>query len=85
MTVRIRAFDHTLVGSNADSRQEVMGSNPTACFSKRLRSRQLLLRNAPSKGHHSRYITLFPKGTSSVNSFYELMRRFCEGLDHFLR
>ena len=30
MTVRIRAFDHTLVGSNADSREEVMGSNPTA-------------------------------------------------------
>ena len=25
MTVRIRAFDHTLVGSNADSREEVMG------------------------------------------------------------
>ena len=30
------------------------------------------------KGHHSRYIGLFPKGTSSVNSFYEQMRRFCE-------
>ena len=30
MTVRIRAFDHTLVGSNADSGEEVMGSNPTA-------------------------------------------------------
>ena len=30
MTVRIRAFDHTLVGSNADSREEVIGSNPTA-------------------------------------------------------
>ena len=30
MTVRIRAFDHTLVGSNADSREGVMGSNPTA-------------------------------------------------------
>ena len=30
MTVRIRAFDHTLVGSNAGSREEVMGSNPTA-------------------------------------------------------
>ena len=88
MTVRIRAFDHTLVGSNADSREEVMGSNPTApklFFSNSLRSRQLLLRNAPSKGHHSRYITLFLKGTSSVNSFYEPMRRFCEGLHHFLR
>ena len=65
-----------------------MGSNPTAqelFFSKHLRSRQPPLRNAPSKGHHSRYITLFLKGTSSVNSFYELMRRFCEGLHHFLR
>ena len=30
MTVRIRAFDHTLVGINTDSREEVMGSNPTA-------------------------------------------------------
>ena len=30
MTVRIRAFDHTLVGSIADSREEVMGSSPTA-------------------------------------------------------
>ena len=29
MTVRIRALDRTLVGSNADSREEVMGSNPT--------------------------------------------------------
>ena len=30
MTIRIRAFDHTLVGSNADFREEVMGSSPTA-------------------------------------------------------
>ena len=30
MTVRIRAFDHTLVSSNANSREEVMGSSPTA-------------------------------------------------------
>ena len=30
MTVRIRAFNHTVVGSNAVSREEVMGSNPTA-------------------------------------------------------
>ena len=58
---------------------------PPNCFSKGLRSHQLLLRNDPSKGHHSRYITLSLKGTSSVNSFYELMRRFCEGLHHFLR
>ena len=30
MTVRIRAFDHTLVGNHVYSREEVMGSNPTA-------------------------------------------------------
>ena len=59
-------------------------STPQTLFSKSLRSRQLLLRNAPSKGHHSRYITLFLKGTSSVNSFFELIRKFCDGLQHFL-
>ena len=88
MTVRIRAFDHTLVGNHVYSREEVLGSNPTtpkSLFSKRLRSRQPLSRNAPSKGHHSRYVTLSLKGTNSVNSFYELMRRCCEGLKHFRR
>ena len=30
MTVRIRAFDHTLVGNSMCSQVEVMGSNPTA-------------------------------------------------------
>ena len=48
-------------------------------------ARWRLLRNAPSKGHHSRYITLFFKGTYSVMSFYELMRMFLVGLMHFLR
>ena len=42
-----------------------------------------LLRNAPSKGHHSRYITLFLKGTYSVVSFYELMAMSMAGLMHF--
>ena len=88
MTVRIRAFDHTLVGNHVYSREEVLGSNPTTprlFFPKRLRSREPLLRNAPSKGHHSLYFTLSLKGTNSVNSFYELIRSFCEGLQHFLR
>ena len=48
-------------------------------------ARRRLLRNAPSKGHHSRYITLFFKGTYSVIGFYELMRLFLVSLMHFLR
>ena len=48
-------------------------------------ARWQLLRNAPSKGHHSRYITLFFEGTYSVIGFYELMRVFLVGLMHFLR
>ena len=43
-----------------------------------------LMRNAPSKGHHSRYITLFFKGTYSVIGFYEVMRMFLVSLMHFL-
>ena len=88
MTVRIRAFDHTLVGNHVYSREEVLGSNPTTpkpFFPKGLRSRQPLLRSALSKGHDSRYITLSLKGTYSVRSFYELKRMFWIGLQHFLR
>ena len=48
-------------------------------------ARWRLLGNAPSKGHHSRYITLFFKGTYSVIGFYELMRMFLVSLMHFLR
>ena len=48
-------------------------------------ARRRLLRNAPSKGHHSRYITLFFEGTYSVIGFYELMRMFLVSLMHFLR
>ena len=64
-----------------------MGSNPiTSTFlPKGFVARWRLLRNAPSKGHHSRYITLFFKGTYSVVGFYELMRMFLVGLIHFLR
>ena len=47
-------------------------------------ARWRLLRNAPSKGHHTQYITLFFKGTYSVMSFYELMGMFLVGLMHFL-
>ena len=45
----------------------------------------LLLRNAQSKGHQSRYITLFFKGAYSVISFYEVMGLLMAGLMHFLR
>ena len=37
-------------------------------------ARWQLLRNAPLKGHHSRYITLFFEGTYSVLGVFELMR-----------
>ena len=87
MAVRNRAFDCTLVGKHVCSREGVLGSNPTtpkllpnvyvACWRR--------LRNAPSKGHHSPYITLFFKGTYSVIGFSELMGMFVFGLMHFLR
>ena len=55
-----------------------MGSNPTTpkFLPNVFVARWRLLRNAPSKGHHSRYITLFFKGTYSVIGFYEVMRIF---------
>ena len=87
MAVRIRAFACTLVGKHVCSREGVLGSNPTnpKCLPKAFASRWQLLRNAPSKGHHSRYITLFFKGTCSVIGFYELMGMSLAGLMHFLR
>ena len=87
MAVRIRAFDCTLVGKHMCSREGVLGSNPTTPRLLRnvLVARRQLLRNAPLKGHHSRYITLFFKGTYSVIGFYELMRPFLVSLMHFLR
>ena len=69
MAVRIRAFDCTLVGKHVCSREGVLGSKVFV-------ARWRLLRNAPSKGHHSRYITLFFQGTYSVIGFYEVMRVF---------
>ena len=78
IAVRIRAFDCTLVGRHVCSREGVLGSNPTTpkLFPKVFVARRRLLRNAPSKGHHSRYITLFFKGTYSVIGFYEVMTLF---------
>ena len=61
---------------NMGSREGVLGSNPTTpkLLPKVFVARWRLLRNAPSKQHHSRYITLFFEGTYSVIGFYELMR-----------
>ena len=78
MAVRIRSFDCTLVGKRMCSREGVLGSNPTTSkfVPKAFVARWRLLRNAPSKGHRSRYITLFFKGTYSVIGFYKLMGMF---------
>ena len=64
------------MGKHVCSREGVLGSNPTTpkILPKAFVARWRLLKNAPSKGHHSRYITLFFKGTYSVIGFYELMR-----------
>ena len=87
MAGRIRAFDRTLVGNHVYSREEVLGSNTTTSnWSPNVfASRWHLLRNAPSNGHNTRYITLFFKGTYSVISFHELMGMSCAGWQHFLR
>ena len=87
MAVRIRTFDCTLVDKHVCSREGVLGSNPTTpkFLPKVFVARWRLLRNAPSKGHHSRYITLFFEGTYSVIGFYELMRMFLVSFMHFLR
>ena len=73
------------MGKHIGSREGVLGSIPTApkLFPKVFAARRRLLRNAPSKGHHSRYITLFFKGPYSVIGFYEVMRMFLVSLMHF--
>ena len=75
------------MGKHMCSREGVLGSNPTTLkfLPKVFAARWRLLRNAPSKGHHSRYITLFFKGTYSVIGFYELMGMPLVGVMHFLR
>ena len=87
IAVRIRAFDCTLVGKHVCSRGAVLGSNPTTpkFLRKAFLARWRLLRNAPSKGQHSQYITLFLKGTYSVIGFCEMMEMFLVGLMLFLR
>ena len=47
-------------------------------------ARWRLLSNAPPKGHHSHYITLFFKGTYSLGVFFALMGVFLVSLMHFL-
>ena len=85
IAVRIRAFDSTLVGKHVHSREEVLGSNPTTptFLPKAFAARWQHFWNAPPKGHHSPYITLFFKGTYSVVGFYELMRVSFAGLSIF--
>ena len=87
IAVRVRAFDCTLVGKHVCSQEGVLGSNPdTPKFLRNVfAARWQLLSNSPSKGHLSRYITLFFKGTYSVIGFYKLMRLSLAGLMHFLR
>ena len=69
------------------SREGVLGSIPTTpkLFPNVFVARRRLLRNAPLKGHRSRYITLFFKGTYSVIGFFEVMRMFLVSIMHFLR
>ena len=75
IAVCIGAFDCTLVGKHVCSSEGVPGSNTTTpkILPKVDPARWRLLRNVPSKGHHSQLITLFFKGTYSVIGFYELM------------
>ena len=75
------------MGKHMCSREGVLGSNPTTpkFLPNVFVARRPLLRNAPSKGHHSRYITLLLEGTYSVIGFYELVRMFLVRLMHFLR
>ena len=87
IAVRIGAFDSTLVGKLVCSREGVLGSNPTTpkFVPKGFVTGWRRLRNAPSKGHHSRCITLFSEGTYSVIGLYELMGMFLVGLMQFMR
>ena len=76
------------MGKLVCSREGVLGSNltiPKFFYQKSSSHAGDFLRNAPWKGHHSRYITLFFEGTYSVIGFYELMRMFLVSFMHFLR
>ena len=87
MAVRIRALDCTLMGKHVHSREGVLGSNPTSAklLPNVCAARSRLLMNAPSKGHHTRYITLFREATYCVISFYEVMKMSYAGLRDFPR
>ena len=73
------------MGKHVCSGEGVLGSNPTTpkFLPNVFVAHPRLLRNAPSKGHHSRYITLSFKGTYSVIGFYELLGMFFVGLMRF--
>ena len=73
------------MGKHIGSREGDLGSIPTGpkLFPKVFAARRRLLSNVPSKGHHSRYITLFFKGPYSVMGFFEVMRMFLVSLMHF--
>ena len=75
------------MGKHVCSREGVLGSSPTTpnFLPKVFAAGWRRLRNAPSKGDHSRYIALFLKTTYSVISFHELMVVSLAGLVHFLR
>ena len=75
------------MGKHVCSREGVLGSNASTpkFLLKVFAARWRLLRNAPSEGHHTQYITLFSEGTYSVIGIFELMRMFLNGLMHFLR
>ena len=87
MSVRIRAFDFTLVGKHVHSGEEVLGSNASFpnFFPKVWAARWQILGNAPLKGHHTRYITLFSEGIYSVMTFCEVIRMSYAGLRDLLR
>ena len=72
------------MGNHVCSREGVLVSNPTTAkvLPKVFAAHWQLLRNAPWKGDHSWYITLFFKGTYDVGSFYEVMGVSLAGLMH---
>ena len=74
------------MGKHVCSREGFLGSSPTTpqFLPTVFVARWQRLRNAPSKGHHTQYITMFFEGTYSVIGFYELMGMFLVGLMHFL-
>ena len=80
MGVRIRSFDHTLVGNSVYSKEEVLGCiSSTPGFLPNIFAQRR--DGMPSYRVHC---TVF-HGTGSVIGFYELMRMSFAGLKQFLR